>query len=61
MYPNPNKRKVLDGVANFVMEKISYGLGWTTTDRMTLEINPFQIMLNIQKKLTLRDKYRTLF
>ena len=38
------------------MEKTYYGLGWTTTDRMTPEINPFPIMLNIQLKLTLRDQ-----
>ena len=57
MHPKPHpKRKITSGVSNSIMEKISYGLGWTTPDKMTLEINPFPSMLNIQAKLTLRDK-----
>ena len=40
--PKPQqKKKVPRGVTNFVMEKTSYGLGWTTRDTMTSEINPF--------------------
>ena len=34
---------VVRGVANSVMEKNSYGLGCTTIDRVTVEINPFPI------------------
>ena len=30
-------------VPNSITEKISYGLGCTTTDRETVEINPFPI------------------
>ena len=43
--PNPQRktRNVLDRVTNFVTEKTSYGLGCTTTDRVTTEINPFPI------------------
>ena len=47
MHPNPNKKEILGGVLNSVIENISYGLGWTTKDRMTLEINPFPSILNI--------------
>ena len=43
-------------MAIYVTEKISYGLGWITTYRITPEINPFPIMLNIQSKLTLGDQ-----
>ena len=61
MHPNPNKREIPIEVANYVTKKISYGLGWTTIDRMTPKINPFPSMLNIQVKITLRDKGNTLF
>ena len=47
MHPNSNKKEIPSGVSNYVTKKISYGLGWTTTDKMKLEIKPFPIMLNI--------------
>ena len=41
--PQRKTRNVPNMVANFVTEKTSYGLGCTTTDRETVEINPFPI------------------
>ena len=43
IHPNPNKNEVPSGVSNSITEKTSYGLGWTTTDSMTPEINPLLI------------------
>ena len=47
-------------VANSVMKKTSYGLGCTTIDRVTTEINPSQYAIEI-KHLTLKDLEHTLF
>ena len=47
-------RNVPSGVANSVTEKTSYGLGCTTTDRETIEINPFPYARET-KYLTLMD------
>ena len=57
----PHKKEFPSRVTNSVTKKTSYGLGWTTLDRMTPEINPFPSMLNIQSKLTLREHVRTVF
>ena len=37
------KRKNPNRVANSVMQKNSYGLGWTTTEKMKPETNPLTI------------------
>ena len=38
-----NKNEFPSGVINYVMEKTSYGLGWTKIDSMIPEIDPFPI------------------
>ena len=43
MHPNPNKKEIPNGVANYVTKKTSYGFGWTMIDSMTPEIDPFTI------------------
>ena len=52
--PQRKTRNVPSRVAKSVMKKTSYGLGCTTTDRETTEINPFPICKEIQH-LTLKD------
>ena len=47
-------RNVPSGVANSITKKTSYGLGCTTIDRVTIEINPFPICKR-NKHLTLKD------
>ena len=52
--PQRKTRNLPSMVANFVTEKTSYGLGCTTTDRETVEINPFPYARET-KHLTLKD------